>query len=81
MKLPLLTASTGKRQGSPSVYEITKSSKSTTTLSKDMHSDQVKFALSLPSGKNNQKINEVDKVEANNDKNIVLEGKIHFLYR
>uniref|UniRef100_A0A8C3GLC7 Shugoshin C-terminal domain-containing protein n=1 Tax=Cairina moschata TaxID=8855 RepID=A0A8C3GLC7_CAIMO len=73
VKLPLLTASTGKQQGSPSVYEITKSSKSTTTLSKDMHSDQVKFALSLPSGKNNQKINEVDKVEANNDKNIVLE--------
>ncbi|XP_035188288.1 shugoshin 2 isoform X2 [Oxyura jamaicensis] len=38
-----------------------------------MHSDQVKFALSLPSGKNNQKILEVDKVETNNDKNIVLE--------
>ncbi|XP_071897460.1 shugoshin 2 isoform X3 [Anas platyrhynchos] len=73
VKLPLLTASTGKQQGSPSVYEITKSSESTTTLSKDMHSDQVKFALSLPSGKNNQKINEVDKVETNNDKNIVLE--------
>ncbi|XP_066855664.1 shugoshin 2 isoform X1 [Anser cygnoides] len=73
VKLPLLTASTGKQQGSPSVYEITNSSKSTTTLSKEMHSDQVKFALSLPSDKNNQKINEVDKVETNNDKNIVLE--------
>ncbi|XP_035188287.1 shugoshin 2 isoform X1 [Oxyura jamaicensis] len=72
VKLRLLTASTGKQQGSPSVYEIN-SSKSTTTLSKEMHSDQVKFALSLPSGKNNQKILEVDKVETNNDKNIVLE--------
>ncbi|XP_010117462.1 PREDICTED: shugoshin-like 2, partial [Chlamydotis macqueenii] len=72
VKLPLIATANAKQQDSPSVCEIPNSFKCTTSLSKEMHSDQVRFALSLPSGTNNQKLIEIDPVETTVDKNIFL---------
>ncbi|XP_064371252.1 shugoshin 2 isoform X2 [Dromaius novaehollandiae] len=67
VKLPLIATSNAKQQDSPSVCEVLNSCKSTTVLSKEIHSDQLRCALSLPSDKNNQKSNEIDQVEATVD--------------
>ncbi|XP_075009671.1 shugoshin 2 [Calonectris borealis] len=72
VKLPLIATANAKQQDSPSVCEIPNSYKCTTVLSKEMHSDQVKYALSLPSGTNNQKLIEIDPVETTVDKNMFL---------
>ncbi|XP_009581379.1 PREDICTED: shugoshin-like 2, partial [Fulmarus glacialis] len=72
VKLPLIATANAKQQDSPSVCEIPNSYKCTTVLSKEMNSDQVKYALSLPSGTNNQKLIEIDPVETTVDKNIFL---------
>ncbi|XP_074452122.1 shugoshin 2 [Larus michahellis] len=72
VKLPLIATANTKQQDSPSVCEIPNSYKSTAILSKERHSDQVKFALPLPSGKNNQKLIEIQPVETTVDKNIFL---------
>lgn len=78
MKLPLLATANAKQQDRPSVCELPNSRKCTTILPKEMHSDQVKFALSLPSGTNNQKLIEIDSVETTIDKNIFLKGMLYF---
>ncbi|KAM6200384.1 shugoshin 2 [Sarcoramphus papa] len=78
VKLPLIATANAKQQDSPSVCEIPNSYKCTTILSKEMHSDQFKFALSLPSGTNNQKLIEIDPVETTVDKNIFLKGMMYF---
>lgn len=78
MKLPLLATANAKQQDRPSVCELPNSHKCTTILPKEMHSDQVKFALSLPSGTNNQKLIEIDSVETTIDKNIFLKGMLYF---
>ncbi|XP_068804295.1 shugoshin 2 isoform X2 [Struthio camelus] len=72
VKLPLTAPSNAKQQDSPSVCEVLNSCKSTTILSKEVHSDKLRFALSLPSDKNNQKSNEIDQVEATVDTNTFL---------
>ncbi|XP_014810168.1 PREDICTED: shugoshin-like 2 [Calidris pugnax] len=72
VKLPLLASANENQQDSPSVCEIPNFYKSTTILSEERHSDQVKFSLSLPSGKNNQKLIEIEPVETTIDKNIFL---------
>ncbi|XP_030341472.1 shugoshin 2 isoform X2 [Strigops habroptila] len=78
VKLPLIATANAKQQGSPSVCEIPNSYKCTTTLTEEMRSDQVKFALSLPSGTNNQKLIEIDSVETTVDKNIFFkENQLH----
>lgn len=68
MKLPLLATSAGKQQGSPSVCAIANYFRSTAISSKETCSDQVQFASSLLSGKSNQKLNEIDLMEATIDK-------------
>ncbi|XP_062435387.1 shugoshin 2 isoform X2 [Rhea pennata] len=72
VKLPLIAASNAKQQDSPSMCEELNSCTTTTILSKEVHSDQLRFALSLPSNKNNQKSNEIDQVEATEDTNTFL---------
>jgi len=81
VKLPLPATSAGKQQGSPSVCEIANYFRSTTFLSKETCSDQIKFVSSLPSGKSNQKLNEIDLVETTIGKIIFLGCKMYFLYR
>ncbi|XP_065493311.1 shugoshin 2 [Caloenas nicobarica] len=71
-KLPLIATANAQQQDSPLVCEIPNPFKCTTTLSKEMHSDLVKFVLSLPSGTNNQKFIEIDPLETTIDKNISL---------
>ncbi|XP_071604011.1 shugoshin 2 isoform X2 [Heliangelus exortis] len=70
MKLPL--TATAKEQDSTSGCEIPNSGKCTTALSKEMHPDQVKLVLSLPSGTNNQKLIERDRVEMTADKDVFV---------
>ncbi|XP_010010376.1 PREDICTED: shugoshin-like 2 [Nestor notabilis] len=78
VKLPLIATANAKQQGSPSVCEISNPYKCTTTLPKEMHSDQVRCALSLPSGTNNQKLIEIDSVETTVDKNTFFkENELH----
>ncbi|KAM6348558.1 shugoshin 2 [Alca torda] len=74
VKLPLIATANTKQQDSTSVCEIPNSYKSTAILSKERHSDQVKFALPLPSGKNNQKLIEIQPAETTVDRNIFLKG-------
>ncbi|XP_027534011.1 shugoshin 2 [Neopelma chrysocephalum] len=69
LRLPLIGTANAKQQGSPSLGEIPNSYKCTTNLSEEVHSDQLKFASSLPSGTNNQKLIETDPVETAVDKN------------
>ncbi|XP_062475712.1 shugoshin 2 isoform X4 [Pezoporus occidentalis] len=77
VKLPLKATANAKQQDRPSVCELPNSHKCTTVLPKEMHSDQVKFALSLPSG-TNQKLIEIDSVETTIDKNIFFkENQLH----
>ncbi|XP_061233429.1 shugoshin 2 isoform X2 [Neopsephotus bourkii] len=78
VKLPLIATANAKQQDRPSLYELPNSPKCTTILPKRMHSGQVKFALSLPSGTNNQKLIEIDSVETTIDKNIFFkENQLH----
>ncbi|XP_065526674.1 shugoshin 2 [Lathamus discolor] len=78
VKLPLIATANAKQQDRPSVCELPNSHKRTTILPKEMHSDQVKFALSLPSCTNNQKLIEIDSVETTIDKNIFFkENQLH----
>ncbi|PKK19614.1 hypothetical protein A306_00011859 [Columba livia] len=72
LKLPLVATANAQQQDSPLVCEIPNPPKCTTTLSKEMHSDQVTFVLSAPSGTNNQKFIETDPVETTIDKKISL---------
>ncbi|XP_051479560.1 shugoshin 2 [Apus apus] len=72
VKLPLTATANTEEQDSPSMCEIPNSYKCTTILSKETISDQVKFALSLPSGTNNQKVNDTEPVETTVNKNIFL---------
>ncbi|XP_074685620.1 shugoshin 2 [Strix aluco] len=76
VKLPLIATANAKQQDSPSVCEIPNSYKCTTILSKKMHSDQFKLALSLPSGTNNQKLIEIDPVEASIDNIFLKENQL-----
>ncbi|XP_027492371.1 shugoshin 2 isoform X2 [Corapipo altera] len=69
VRLPLIGTANAKQQGSPSLGEIPNSYKCTTNLSEEGHSDQLKFASSLPSGTNNQELIETDPVETAVDKN------------
>ncbi|XP_027581522.1 shugoshin 2 isoform X1 [Pipra filicauda] len=69
VRLPLIETANAKQQGSPSLGEILNSYKCTANLSEEVHSDQLKFASSLPSGTNNQKLIETDPVETAVDKN------------
>lgn len=78
MKLPLVATANAQQQDSPLVCEIPNPPKCTTTLSKEMHSDQVTFVLSAPSGTNNQKFIETDPVETTIDKKISLKGRRYF---
>uniref|UniRef100_A0A8C6JZ87 Uncharacterized protein n=1 Tax=Melopsittacus undulatus TaxID=13146 RepID=A0A8C6JZ87_MELUD len=80
VKLPLIATANAKQQDRPSVCELPNSHKCTTILPKEMHSDQVKFALSLPSGTNNQKLIEIDSVETTIDKNIFFKDAKIFLF-
>ncbi|PKU48281.1 shugoshin-like 2 [Limosa lapponica baueri] len=80
VKLPLIATANEKQQDSPSVCEIPNFNKSTTILSKERHSDQVKFSLSLPSGKNNQKLIEIEPVETTIDKNSMIKDSDIFLF-
>ncbi|XP_032548625.1 shugoshin 2 [Chiroxiphia lanceolata] len=73
VKLPLIGTANAKQQVSPSLGEIPNSYKCTTHLSEEVHSDQLKFASSLPSGPNNQKLIETDPVETAVDKNKFFE--------
>ncbi|XP_031969681.1 shugoshin 2 isoform X4 [Corvus moneduloides] len=59
-KLPFIATANAKQQGSPSQGETSSSYKCTTNLTEAMHSDQVKFASSLPSGTNNQNLIETE---------------------
>lgn len=77
-ELPLVATVGAKQQDSPSLCEITNSYNYTTILTKEMHSDQVKFALSLPSGTNIQKLIETDPLETAFDENISLKGMMFF---
>ncbi|XP_074949926.1 shugoshin 2 [Phalacrocorax aristotelis] len=70
MKPPLTAKANAKQQDSPSVCEIPNFYKHPIIFSKEMHSDQVKFALSLPSGASNQKLIEIDPVETSVDRNL-----------
>ncbi|KAM6398069.1 shugoshin 2, partial [Pluvialis apricaria] len=72
VKIPLIATANAEQQDSHSVCEIPNSYKSTAILSKERHLDQMKFALSLPSGKNNQKLIEIEPMETTVDKNIFL---------
>ncbi|KAM9548949.1 shugoshin 2 isoform 1-T3 [Guaruba guarouba] len=77
VKLPLIATANAKQQDRPSVCELPNSYKCTTILPKEMHSDQVKFALLLPSG-TNQKLIEIDSVETTIDKNTFCkENQLH----
>ncbi|XP_027735891.1 shugoshin 2 isoform X2 [Empidonax traillii] len=72
VRLPLIGAANAKQQSSPSLGEMLNSYKCTNDLSEEVHSDQIKFASSLPSGTNNQKLIETDPVETAVDKNKFL---------
>ncbi|XP_069637858.1 shugoshin 2 isoform X2 [Haliaeetus albicilla] len=72
VKLPLIATANGNQQDRPSVCEIPNSYKGIASLSKEMHADQVKCALSLPSGTNSQKLMETDPVETPVEKKIFL---------
>ncbi|XP_009077047.1 PREDICTED: shugoshin-like 2, partial [Acanthisitta chloris] len=74
VKLPLILRANAKEQGSPPLGEIPNYYKCTTNFSKEMRSDQVKLASSLPSGTNNQKLIEIDPVETAVDKQILKEN-------
>lgn len=78
MKLPLIATANGKHEDRLSLCELPNSYKCTTILPKEVHSDQVRFALSLPSGTNNQKLTEIDSVETTVDKNIFFKGMLYF---
>ncbi|XP_041896831.1 shugoshin 2 isoform X4 [Corvus kubaryi] len=74
-KLPFIATANAKQQGSPSQGETSSSYKCTTNLTEAMHSDQVKFASSLPSGTNNQNLIETETMV---DKNRFLkETQLH----
>ncbi|XP_067994036.1 shugoshin 2 isoform X3 [Melanerpes formicivorus] len=73
-ELPLIATVGAKEQDSPSLCEITNSYNYTTIMTKKMHSDQVEFALSLPSGTNIQKLIETDPLETALDENVSLKG-------
>lgn len=77
MKLPLIATANGNQQDRPSVCEIPNSYQGTASLSKEMHADQVKCALLLPSGTNSQKLMEIDPVETTVEKNIFLKGMMY----
>ncbi|KAM4775853.1 shugoshin 2 isoform 2-T3 [Cyanocitta cristata] len=74
-KLPFIATANAKQQGSPSQGETSSSYKCTTNLTEEMHSDQVKFASSLPSGTNSQDLIETETMV---DKNRFLkETQLH----
>lgn len=78
MKLPLIATADAKQQDSPSLCEITNSYNYTTIVTKEMHSDQVRFALPLPSGTNNQELIETDPLETAFNESISLKGMTYF---
>ncbi|KAJ7394989.1 shugoshin 2 isoform X3 [Pitangus sulphuratus] len=75
VRLPLIGAANAKQQSSPSLGEMTNSHECTINLSEEVHSDQITFASSLPSGTNNQKLIETNPVETAVDKNKFLKGQ------
>ncbi|XP_064014358.1 shugoshin 2 isoform X2 [Pogoniulus pusillus] len=78
VKLPLIATADAKQQDSPSLCGITNSYNYTTIVTKEMHSDQVRFALSLPSGTNNQELIETDPLETAFNESISLkESQLH----
>ena len=78
VRLPLIGTANAKQQSSLSLGEILNFYKCTTDLSEEVHSDQIKFASSLPSATNNQKLIETDPVETAVDKNKFFKGMMYF---